>query len=68
MEEMIDSFLWNQYKPFMANNMKQFNESILQITAFAVTAAVVFLGNLVIPSTFAVIPLLRGNSEGVVNL
>ena len=29
MEEMIDSFLWNQYKPFKANNMKQFNESNL---------------------------------------
>ena len=29
MEEMIDSFLWNQYKPFNANNMKQFNESNL---------------------------------------
>ena len=38
---MIDSFLRNQYKPFKANNMKQFNESNLQITAFAVTAAVV---------------------------
>ena len=37
----IDSFLWNQYKPFKANNMKQFNERNLQITAFAVTAAVV---------------------------
>ena len=23
---MIDSVLWNQYKPFKANNMKQFNE------------------------------------------
>ena len=29
MEEMIDSFLWNQYKPFKANNLKQFNESNL---------------------------------------
>ena len=29
MEEMIDSFLWNQYKQFKANNMKQFNESNL---------------------------------------
>ena len=29
MAEMIDSFLWNQYKPFKANNMKQFNESNL---------------------------------------
>ena len=29
MEELIDSFLWNQYKPFKANNMKQFNESNL---------------------------------------
>ena len=29
MEEMIDSFLWNQYKPFKVNNMKQFNESNL---------------------------------------
>ena len=29
MEEMIDSFLWNQYKQFEANNMKQFNESNL---------------------------------------
>ena len=29
MEEIIDSFLWNQYKPFKANNMKQFNESNL---------------------------------------
>ena len=29
MEEMIDSVLWNQYKPFKANNMKQFNESDL---------------------------------------
>ena len=29
MEEMIDSFFWNQYKPFKANNMKQFNESNL---------------------------------------
>ena len=29
MEEMIDSHLWNQYKPFKANNMKQFNESYL---------------------------------------
>jgi len=29
MEEMIDSFLWNQHKPFKANNMKQFNESNL---------------------------------------
>ena len=29
MEVMIDSFLWNQYKPFKANNMKQFNESSL---------------------------------------
>ena len=29
MEEMIDSFLWNQYKPFKTNNMKQFNESNL---------------------------------------
>ena len=29
MEEMIDGFLWNQYKPFKANNMKQFNESNL---------------------------------------
>ena len=27
--EMIDSFLCNQYKPFKANNMKQFNESNL---------------------------------------
>ena len=43
--------------------MKQFNESNLQITAFAVTAAVVKQGNLVIPSSFAVIPLLRGNSD-----
>ena len=41
MEEMIDSFLWNQYKPFKANIMKQFNERNLWITAFAVTAAVV---------------------------
>ena len=41
--EMIEStvFLWNQYKPLKANNMKQFNESNLYITAFAVTAAVV---------------------------
>ena len=29
MEEMIDSFVWNQYKPFKPNNMKQFNESDL---------------------------------------
>ena len=29
MEEMIESFLWNQYTPFKANNMKQFNESNL---------------------------------------
>ena len=29
MEEMIDSFLRNQYKPFKANSMKQFNESNL---------------------------------------
>ena len=29
MEEMIHSFLWNQCKPFKANNMKQFNESNL---------------------------------------
>ena len=29
MEEVIDSFMWNQYKPFKANNMKQFNESNL---------------------------------------
>ena len=29
MEEMIDSFLWNQYKSFKANNMKQLNESNL---------------------------------------
>ena len=29
MEEMIDSFLWNKYKPFKANNMKQFDESNL---------------------------------------
>jgi len=29
MEEMIDSFLQNQYKPLKANNMKQFNESNL---------------------------------------
>ena len=29
MEEMIDSFLWNQYKPFKAKNVKQFNESNL---------------------------------------
>ena len=29
MEEMIDSFLWNQYKPFKAKNMKQFNENNL---------------------------------------
>ena len=29
MEEMIDNFLWNQYKPFKANNMKKFNESNL---------------------------------------
>ena len=29
MEEMIDSFLWNQYKAFKANNVKQFNESNL---------------------------------------
>ena len=29
MEEMIDSFLWNKYKPFKANNMKQFNGSNL---------------------------------------
>ena len=29
MEEMIGIFLWNQYKPFKANNMKQFNESNL---------------------------------------
>ena len=41
MEEMIDSLLWNQYKPFKANNMKQFNESNLLNTAFAVTASVV---------------------------
>ena len=27
-EEIIDSFfLWNQYKPYKVNNMKQFNES-----------------------------------------
>ena len=41
MEEMIDSFLWNQNKPYKANNMKQFNESNLYIMAFVVTAAVV---------------------------
>ena len=29
MEEMIDSFLWNQYKAFKANNMKLFDESNL---------------------------------------
>ena len=29
MEEMIDSFLRNQYKPFKASNMKQLNESNL---------------------------------------
>ena len=29
MEEMIDSFLWNQYKSLKANNMKQLNESNL---------------------------------------
>ena len=29
MEEMIDSFLWNQYKSFKVNNMKQLNESNL---------------------------------------
>ena len=29
MEEMIDSFLRNQYKPFKASHMKQFNESNL---------------------------------------
>ena len=29
MEEMIDSFSWNQYKPFKANNMKQFTETNL---------------------------------------
>ena len=29
MEEMIDIFLWNQYKSFKANNMKQLNESNL---------------------------------------
>ena len=42
--------------------MKQFNDTNLQITAFAATAAVVQKGNLVIPSSFAVIPLLRRNS------
>ena len=26
---MIDSFLWNQYKLFKVNNMKQFNKSNL---------------------------------------
>ena len=41
MEEMIDSFLGHQFKPFKANNMKQFNDSNLSTTAFAVTAAVV---------------------------
>ena len=29
MEEMIGSFLWHQYQPFEANNMKQFKESNL---------------------------------------
>ena len=29
MEEMIDSFLWNEYKPLKAKNMKQLNESNL---------------------------------------
>jgi len=29
MEEMIDSFLWKQYKTFKANIMKQLNESNL---------------------------------------
>ena len=28
-EEMIDSFLWNQYKSIKGNNMKYFNESNL---------------------------------------
>ena len=28
-EEMIDSFFLNQYKPFKANNTKRFNESNL---------------------------------------
>ena len=27
--EKNDSFLWNQYKPLKANNMKQFNETNL---------------------------------------
>ena len=61
-KKWLTVFLWNQYKPFKANNMKQFNETNLQITAFAATAAVVQKGNLVIPSSFAVIQLLRGNS------
>ena len=37
---MIDSILWNQFKPLKANNMKWFNESYFQITVFTVTAEV----------------------------
>ena len=33
-------FLWKQYKPMKANNMKYFNERNFYITVFVVTAAV----------------------------
>ena len=37
---MIDSILWNQFKPLKASNIKWFTENYFQITVFTVTAAV----------------------------
>ena len=41
MNKKMDSFfVWKQYKPMKANNMKYFNERNFYITVFVVTAAV----------------------------